>query len=223
MSDLVSIVITTLNREARLLSCLNKIIQNTDYRPYEIIIGIDKGDDDYRYLEYFEDNNFGYERFFVKRFEERKDYVKGIYDLSSEVEGKYLVYFNDDQEPAPRWLSIGMKEMYKRLNGDGLIGFWDGVSEQIGQNHATIGLIPTYLFKLWDASCYNHYYIDTELSYRAKKLGKFYKSKSAMVVHYHQIIRAKNDSVYKESVNKYAKSDAELYSKRIQQIDRGEI
>jgi len=210
-NKLVSIVLPTYKREERLKLCLKRIFDNTVYQPYEIIIVINEAiSDKYRFLDglpnvrfYFNGENNG--AIF--------SWHRGI-DLSK---GEYLVWLNDDVEVCPRWLQIGMYEMNIKLQGNGMIGFYDGFQDFYG----ALFLIYKELYLKLKPEGYKHYGIDFELTKKANDLGKYYKSKLAMVLHYHPGIFPfiQSDETY-QSESKYLSEDNMLLIERLNEKNK---
>lgn len=66
---------------------------------------------------------------------------------------------------------------------------------------------------------YNHYYADTELYYRAKKLGRLIEDNNINYYHDHWSRKSKILPKHLEKANKLNGMDRELYKTRIKEID----
>lgn len=214
MNTLVSIIIPTLDREARLLRALRKIEENTDYKPYEIIIVVEKGIQDYAFLDGIKDI-FPFEETTIIRNKEKKElwqnYKQGI-DMSK---GEYIAWLSDDIEVCPRWLTLAMDEM-KKLNEYGYVGLWDGLRG--AEDQSVHGVITKKLWLEYWTDDYIHYGFDVELSLRAKRDGRYIKSKKAMALHYHEEMKKElKDDIYIESM-KNRKRDDEMLNKRLSEL-----
>lgn len=126
--------------------------------------------------------------------------------------GEYLVHLNDDVEVCPRWLQIGMYEMNTKFQGNGMIGFYDGFQDFYG----AIFLIYKELYLKIKPEGYKHYGIDFETTKKANDLGKYYKSKLAMTLHYHPGIFPfiQKDETY-QLESRYISQDNELLIERL--------
>lgn len=210
MNKLVSIIISTRNREKKLYTCLDSITANTEYRPYEIIIIVDKCEDKYEGLEDYKGN---FERLLVIRSDVHITSPKALYLGVEQAKGGYAFCPGDDVEVRPQWLTIAMEEMMSILNGYGLLGFQDGEN-----NHtATHMLISMDMFKEFKVDMYNHYFMDTELTERAEEIGKYHKSMRAWIDHanpYKQSGKGySDDKVYTDKASVFV-PDKEIFERR---------
>ena len=201
-TSLVSIIIPSKDRKQRLIRALQFIEFNTMYRPFEVIVIIDGGED--------YGIKLSKDCCRIIRNEKSLDYFACINQGVDKAKGDYIVYLADDVEVCPRWLEFAMKDMEKELDGEGLVGFYDGIQPK----NAPHGLISKKFFNEIRTDEYVHFFRDEEMTLRALKAGKYFKSKLSMVMHYHYFINGLVDETYKGSVEKNWDVDRATFKRR---------
>ena len=73
-------------------------------------------------------------------------------------------------------------------------------------------------FGLWPNG-YNHYYLDTEVYYRAKKLGRLIEDNNINFYHHHWSRESKKPREWHKRDSDLNSTDKELYEYRIKLID----
>lgn len=182
----VTILIPTMReRREKINKCVDKIVANTNYNPYEILLNI----------------------------EPDKDWSEKIVTMTKGVKNGLVVFFADDIEVEGNWLTNAVK-MYQESfkDGHGLLAFNDGI--QYGK-WATHGLTsPEFLLKWWYHG-YIHFHVDVEISDVAKRLDKYIYCEDAKAIHVHPCVgKAPLDEIYRKNIDGPLQHDKDLYAQR---------
>jgi hypothetical protein len=179
----VSIVLPSMNRAERLERCVRRILDVTPYEPVEIIVVIDVDTDSRDRIEALDDP-----RVTVLFNEQRRGAVACWNQGLAVARGDILAFYNDDCSPEPGWLEAALIAHQEHLAEYGMVGFNDGYQD--GDV-----LAVQYLFDrafcvdhLGGVMAYRPYefaWNDTEAHARAKRAGRFYWCREAVVQHEH--------------------------------------
>jgi len=144
---------------------------------------------------------------------ERSEYVKTTRFGIEKADTEFIVFYSDDFKMDKNCLKIAMKYFLENFkDGLGVIKFNDKFNEKV----ATVGLTTKKTIELLDAFNpeYKHYYVDTEIGFRAEKQGIFKYLKEAVCEHLHwSANKSEKDQTYNES-EKLLKDDRATYIKR---------
>ena len=182
-NDSINICITTIaGREERLKKCIDAIEKNSNYK---YILSI------------------------YKDFELKGCVGPTRLILSSLNPDKLAIVLNDDMVPQKDWLKILVERYIQAFpQNDGLAQPQDTIQNG---NIATCPMAtPKFFLEHWRQE-YHHMYGDTELTERAKILGKYLYVPESVVVHEH--LSESEDPNYKHA-NKWYGIDHETYAKR---------
>ena len=157
----VSICIPTLDRGTKLHRLIEAIKQNAGYDNYEIIVKADKPIPD------------------------NEGFPKTLQRCVDESTGELVMFLADDCIPQKDFLKLALMDMARNFpEMDGVIGLHDAHRGDELPTHwlASKKMLP-YLGGEFYHTGYHHCYGDNELMVRSKKIGKYYYSKLAKVVH----------------------------------------
>lgn len=183
MNPLISICIPNLGRPRKLARLLRLIENNSDYRPYEVIVRWDE---------------FG---------SGRRGCPTVLHECYQAAKGDVIAYLGNDCCPQPGWLKIAMEFMQEHFPDlEGIVGTADGYWHGEIPLHFIIGRpliekLGGYVF----FPGYAHTCCDLELCERARKIGKYAWCEKSKVYHDHPIQtgwkKEDIDEVYKLAYN----------------------
>ena len=179
----VSIVLPSYNRPERLEIAVRGILDNTDYAPLEVLVVIDEDTASRDRIEALDDA-----RVQVLFNEQRRGAIDCWNQGLAASRGAILAFWNDDCMPEPGWLDAALKDHREQLAGYGLLGFNDGYQD--GNVLAVQYLFDRrfcidHLGGVMAYDCFQFAFNDTLANDLAKKAGRFYWSKDAVVQHQH--------------------------------------
>jgi glycosyltransferase involved in cell wall biosynthesis len=196
----VSIVIPTVQpqRKEKWLRLLTMLPETVGYSNYEVISMQDS-------------------------LEDRKGCPVMVAQGVEQANGELILFLGDDVIPQKDFLRHAVDSMLENFpNLDGLIGLNDGVWGDKLATHWLAGkkLLPLIGGEFFHTG-YNHVGCDNELTGRAKKLGKYFWCKDAILHHDHPLHNGDGqmDEVYKVAWNEESvKRDRELLKQRSEQF-----
>lgn len=179
----VSIVLPSMNREARLVKAVKRILEVTPHTPLEVIVVIDECEGSHKGVA-----AIGDPRVTVLFNEERKGAIACWNQGLAASHGDILAFWNDDCMPEPGWLEAALKAHREQLAGYGMIGFNDGYQD--GNELAVQYLYDRAFCRdvMGGVMAFPHFefaFNDTEANGRAKNAGRFFWCEKSVVQHDH--------------------------------------
>ena len=181
----VSIIIPTYKRTDRLVTCLEKIAENTIYSNYEVLIGVDGVKETYDFIKGLES-----EKVKITFFDKHRGVAHVVSDLVNMAESEYVCFIGDDVEVKPGWLIYA----FSACEGKYLVGLNDGVWNGEIANHwfAPKALKESFGGDFFHKG-YHHVGMDNELTDKAKKIGAYKFGEMARIDHIHFIAGNSSD------------------------------
>ena len=143
--------------------------------------------------------------------------VVQAFNLMAEQAKYDIVTASDDLEFMPNSLMQAKHELYDKFNGCGVVGFStvnmqsnDDAFVIVGQSFFNIHLNKV----LWHPE-YLHFYGDTELGRKAKKLGLFKLSDTALIINHHPSSGERADETHNHNRTEKLAHDEQVYRRRI--------
>ena len=211
---MISVVIPSMNRPERLLAVVPSVLcTTTPPHDVEVIVVIDCDTKSRDWMLHLNDN-----RIRVLFNEQRRGAIACWNQGLAAARGDVLVFFNDDCDPQDRWLDAAIKAHREQLGGYGLVGFNDGYQD--GTRLSVHYLFDRqfcidHLGGVMAYPVYEFYANDSEANARAKRAGRFFWCKDAVVQHRHWTRpgEAHKDALDMENEPK-AQRDMALYAQR---------
>lgn len=149
---------------------------------------------------------------------EKLTYWQALQRASIRWPADLFVNLANDLLPGTMWLQRALGDYLREFHNrgrHGVVGFNDGFTDGSRAAHFIISktLLQTWFGNsLWPVM-YNHNFGDTEIVNRAKRMGQFVFSSTAVLYHNHPVNGAPFDDVYKIGMSKW-NSDQAVYNSR---------
>lgn len=180
---MINIVIPSMNRPERLEACVRQTLATAGHLDIEIVVVIDVCRDSADRLL-----ALGDDRVRVQLNAQRRGAIACWNQGLAMARGPLYVFFNDDCYPQEGWLDAAIQAHTDQLDGYGVVGFNDGYQDG---NRLSVQYLfdrqfcVDHLGGVMAYPAYRFYCNDTEANARAKRAGRFFWCRGAVVQHNH--------------------------------------
>jgi len=197
----VSILIPTRQRYKKLAKCLTKLIENTVYPNYEVVVITDM-DDFESVLVTHEFEMSHTKEIEILQKEKREMYVGKINYGYHQTDSPLIIFLADDVLVNRNWLTEAVSTFNESFpDGMGLVSFQDEFDDRLAPH----GLISRkYVEKYLKGNIFHpdyvHYWCDVELTVRSVGWGKFAHCPKSRVIHIRRARVEERDHICQEGL-----------------------